>query len=274
MQIHLKLIIAAIALIFVPLVTKAQDVITKTDDTFINGKVTEIDDTTISYRAWDNLDGPVYKISRSVVSKITYENGKVEYFSGQPKIEQPSTPVANAAPVAKATPVAPQGGLTYSRGDFFVNGEKLSAEQIRRMVGEDIYFDTYESAIRQRLIGKALTIAGGATAGVGAALFCVGLFGSALFVTDTFYYDPNDPSHTWGHTYSYDDNLDKTKPFLIAGGAALSVGLMALSGGIASSIIGNKRLDWIASDYNQKHRNYAYMSIGPTANGVGLSVRF
>ena len=275
MQNHLKLVIAAIALVFAPIVAKAQDIITKTDETTISARVIEIGETTITYRAWDNLEGPVYKVSRSTVSKITFENGKIEYFSAQPKYEQPATaPVVNTSPIVNASPVTSQGVLTYSRGDFSLNGEKISAEQVRRLIGEDIYTSTYESAVKQRKLGNALTMAGAITTGAGVGLFCVGLFGSALFVTDTFYYDPENPSHTWGHTYSYDDNLDKTRPYIIAGSALMSAGLLILGGGITFSTIGNKRLDWIATDYNQKNRNYSYLNFGPTKNGVGLYVRF
>ena len=59
---------------------KAQDLIVKTDGTIIKGKISEISDEAIKYKKADNLDGPVYSVSKSSVSAINYENGTVEKF--------------------------------------------------------------------------------------------------------------------------------------------------------------------------------------------------
>lgn len=272
----MKRIILQVVLLVVwsclPVLSFAQDVITKMDNTTIQAKVVEIGETQISYRSWDNLDGPLYKINKSSVQKIVYQNGREDVFQEQrtePTVKS-STPSASTSGVS----IPASGKMQYSRGDFTLNGEELSADQIRQLVGDEIYTKTYEGAVKQRKLGKILTIVGGATAGVGAGLFIGALISSNLYVTKTYYYNPKNPSQTWGHKTTYDDNLDKTMPVMIIGEVIMSVGLAALNAGIPLSIIGNKRLDWVATDYNQRNGRYALLNVGPTRYGFGVSLTF
>lgn len=46
----------------------------------IESKVIEITETTIKYKKWENLEGPLYNIKISLVSQINYENGNVDQF--------------------------------------------------------------------------------------------------------------------------------------------------------------------------------------------------
>ena len=60
---------------------------------------------------------------------------------------------------------------------------------------------------------------------------------------------------------------------MILGGTLLmAAGGVALDAGIPLAIIGKKRLNWVADDYNAR-KNLAYQ-IGATPSGVGLAVRF
>lgn len=65
-----------------------QDVIVKTDQTEIKSKVTEITETSIKYKRWDNLEGPVYNIAKTEVFMIIYANGKRETIA-QPHPDAP-----------------------------------------------------------------------------------------------------------------------------------------------------------------------------------------
>lgn len=56
----------------------AQDVIVKTDKSEIKSKVTEITETSIKYKKWDNVDGPMYNIAKDEVFMIIYANGQRE----------------------------------------------------------------------------------------------------------------------------------------------------------------------------------------------------
>ena len=60
---------------------------------------------------------------------------------------------------------------------------------------------------------------------------------------------------------------------MVLGGTLLmTVGAIALDAGIPFAIIGKKRLNWIADDYNAR-KGLTYQ-IGATPNGVGLAFRF
>lgn len=59
----------------------AQDIIIKQDKTEIKSKVSEITETTIKYKKWDNVDGPLYNISKTEVFMILYSNGQREIIN-------------------------------------------------------------------------------------------------------------------------------------------------------------------------------------------------
>jgi hypothetical protein len=60
----------------------AQDVIfLKKNKEEIISKVYEINETSIKYKKWNNLDGPIYNINISSVLMIKYSNGKKEIFN-------------------------------------------------------------------------------------------------------------------------------------------------------------------------------------------------
>lgn len=61
----------------------AQDVIFTVNKEEIPSKIEEINIETISYKKFDNLNGPLYIIKKSDVQKIVFENGKTETFSNK-----------------------------------------------------------------------------------------------------------------------------------------------------------------------------------------------
>lgn len=58
----------------------AQDIITTKDAEEIQAKVTEITPEKITYRKWDNMEGPTYSIPKTDVLFIKYQNGEKEIF--------------------------------------------------------------------------------------------------------------------------------------------------------------------------------------------------
>ncbi|TYA52326.1 hypothetical protein [Formosa maritima] len=58
----------------------AQDVIVTSNHEKISAKVEEIHIKTISYKKFENLNGPIYHIEKSEVIKIIFENGDEEVF--------------------------------------------------------------------------------------------------------------------------------------------------------------------------------------------------
>ncbi|MEI8280566.1 MAG: hypothetical protein WCG87_12460 [Bacteroidota bacterium] len=72
----------------------AQDKIYKVAGDVIDAKVKKIEEKTITYKRFDNPDGPEYVISKDEVTKIQYQNGSQENYSTiatKPKADNTNT---------------------------------------------------------------------------------------------------------------------------------------------------------------------------------------
>jgi hypothetical protein len=94
----------------------AQDIIVKNDKTEIKAKVTELTETGIKYKKWENIDGPVYTISKAEVFMILYANGQRELIT--------ALPVAVSTPVPIASYQAPEA-TSSNISEYESNGESL-----------------------------------------------------------------------------------------------------------------------------------------------------
>ncbi len=65
----------------------SQDMITKKTGEDISGKILEVTSSEIKYKKADNLDGPIFTISKSEVLIIRYKNGTKDVFSDTTTIE-------------------------------------------------------------------------------------------------------------------------------------------------------------------------------------------
>ncbi len=151
------------------------------------------------------------------------------------------------------------------------NGHTLTDQEVFQLIGEDVYNQTYVGATKQYKTGKILTIVGAATTGVG-------LVGTIAGSVATAYAIEN------GHvTYETKNGKRVVKDFDnkaalaavgFAGGVALlAAGDICLSVGIPLQIIGKKRLNWIADEYN--HSNYsANIRFGAGQYGTGVVLSF
>ena len=151
------------------------------------------------------------------------------------------------------------------------NGHTLTDQEVFELIGEDVYNQTYVGATKQYKTGKILTIVGAATTGVG-------LVGTIAGSVATAYAIEN------GHvTYETKNGKRVVKDFDnkaalaavgFAGGVALlAAGDICLSVGIPLQIIGKKRLNWIADEYN--HSNYsANIRFGAGQYGTGVVLSF
>ena len=64
----------------------AQDVIVKKDGSVIHAKVLTVEESLITYKAWDNQEGPASTINKKNDLAINYENGKKDVFSNSDDI--------------------------------------------------------------------------------------------------------------------------------------------------------------------------------------------
>lgn len=61
-------------------ITYAQDILVFENGEEIETKVISLDEDEISYKKYNNLDGPIYKVSKGSVYLIKYENGEKEFI--------------------------------------------------------------------------------------------------------------------------------------------------------------------------------------------------
>lgn len=134
------------------------------------------------------------------------------------------------------------GNLHYlGRGDFVINGSPLAEEEMYNLIGDKVYYETYLSAQKQRKAGLP-----------------IGIVGAGLLGATTVWY-----------AVAIDANWIHEKPVVISSAIGWGIGAIA-SAGFAFYIIGNKRLKWIAEDYNRRNGFAASFQVGPTPNGVGV----
>lgn len=252
----------------------AQDVILKKDNSIILANIDEITDSEIVYHDFSNPDGPVYRVSKSNVSQVKFKNGKTENYGA----------AATTAPQAQyqaqtqyASPYTPQYSaaaerMSASRGDLYLGGRKLSDNEIIDLVGSQ-EFDEYESANRKRRAGLGLICAGAPVFAIGDVILCIGIYKAAYYEYEVVSYDGG---NSWSPTgrNDYADRLEEATPFLVAGSVVSAAGIALLAAGIPCMITGNRRIDNVANNYNNKVSGISSVSFGLTGNGVGLAMKF
>jgi len=80
----------------------SQDLITKKDGTDIQAKVLEVNISEVKYKKFDNIEGTTFKILKSDIVLIRYQNGTKDIFTNQ----QPST-VSNQTNPVSSSPTYP-----------------------------------------------------------------------------------------------------------------------------------------------------------------------
>ncbi len=58
----------------------SQDIIFKRNGTQVKGKIIEVGTSEIKYKLPDNPDGPLYAMDKNTISKVVYENGRIENY--------------------------------------------------------------------------------------------------------------------------------------------------------------------------------------------------
>ncbi|MEZ0540566.1 hypothetical protein [Fibrella arboris] len=88
------------------------DQIVRNDNTVVEGFISEINETAISYRKSASAQGQQYQIKKSDIRYIRYNNGEVERFDG--KANQAAAPRPAVAPTTRSRP-APAQEVTSTR---------------------------------------------------------------------------------------------------------------------------------------------------------------
>ncbi len=128
----MKTALFTIALLaFMCQVNLAQDVIIYKDGTEAKGKVTEITDNEVKFKKVDNLDGPVYTVTKAEIFMIQYENGSKDFFGDTPV---PETETSNSKPKKYFNPE--QLKFSGPRIGFTVIGQGSTSDYIKDELGK------------------------------------------------------------------------------------------------------------------------------------------
>src|ERR1043165_4238791 len=85
-----KAVLSFLLFVICAVALHAQDVIVLRKGVEVKGKVIEIGEREIKYKKAENLDGPMYTLSKSEVFMIKYENGSKETFSSSESSTPPT----------------------------------------------------------------------------------------------------------------------------------------------------------------------------------------
>ena len=150
-------------------------------------------------------------------------------------------------------------------------GIALSNQEVRELVGDDVYFDTVVGASKQYRVGGNLIRSGAITLGAGLAS---ALGGAALFVNSGYDHRIVYDQYQTRTYRDYDESTEAAGLLLITGGyIAMFVGGALLEAGIPIRIIGQSRLNWVENNYNDYNRNVS-LHVGAAPHGVGLTLNF
>ena len=228
------------ALMLIGVQAFAQDIILKTDNTIIRANIEEINGENVVYHAYDNPDGPVFKLPISQIQSIQFKNGTEQKFNQQP------APVYNRAPQVYAGPNFSQR-LTRRGSNLYLGTYELNDEEIRQVIGQDLWEETFVGARGQYGFAQAMTL-------VGDVFLAFGIGGSITLLATRW-------QNSIGWTFFY---------------VGYSGALTFFSIAIPFSSMANGRLNWLVQEAN--HRNgYAFepkLNMGLAPHGVGLTVTF
>ena len=158
---------------------------------------------------------------------------------------------------------AQYAGPIHRSGAYLADmrGNILSDQEVLTLVGEQVYDETYVGASKQRKTGKTLIWSGiGGLVG-GAVLYGVGLNKAQITTSNT----------KEEMEKAFQDNPGSAG-MILGGTLLMAAGSVLLDIGIPVSIIGKKRLNWVADDYNAR-KGLTYQ-IGATPSGVGFALNF
>ena len=218
----------------------AQDLLIRMDSIVMKTKILEINDQSVKYKDFDNLDGPIYTLDQSKIYKIIYQNGKEDYF-------QP----LNSAPIQINSKNVPEI-LSFEQ---LMNMNDNEKENYLSKIGINSIYDKFKSGNDMSQKGKNLRGSGvGLTIG-GTIFYTIGLI-------------------------SLESGSGGGAILGLLGVAALTTGQVLIIVSIPLSAVGGaKKLsaENMYKDYTQGNRFSSMqpqLNFGLTHNGIGLSLKF
>jgi len=92
-----KYVLMTLVIVLSTICAQAQDVIFKSSSDSIQAQVLTVGTTEITYRKWNNLEGPIYSVPVNEVAAIRYANGSYDFFSNKNTVatQEKSSPSAS-----------------------------------------------------------------------------------------------------------------------------------------------------------------------------------
>lgn len=158
--------------------------------------------------------------------------------------------------------------IEQSRGRLLDDQDEVIPDfMVQRLVGDEIYEETYVGAVKQYKTGKRLLFAG--IAGMGAGVAVTGVSTVTFFVNYIKMWGPPSEEHDpWQGLSDAKDSLD----WMLRGAYIAGIGFSVFTMGVIFKSIGKKRLEWVADDYNERHP--VSLRFGNGQYGTGLVFNF
>lgn len=223
-----------------PQLLSAQDRIYFRDKSSVEAVVLEINEEDVLYKAFDNQNGPQYRVGIDKVSRIVFSNGKEQVFDRRPWNDDIFSSYA-----------AVPGLMDYRFGHYYIGMTRITSEDLIDYIGYTNFGSRYIRAKRQFTAGFTLTCAGAGLVLGGALLHISSSAGPSSVGTGGF----SDMAA------GYDDAESAIyTAFYVLGAASLGTGIPLL-------VSGNRKLSQIADEYNSR---YGYSSLGEKRNSLVL----
>ena len=224
-------------LFFCSFIASAQDVITLNNADEINAKVEQIGIEDVTYKKYDNLNGPSYKILKSAIFMIKFENGTKEVF----KKAEETTSYQNTP----TTPSIP--ALTAGRSGFRLDQEFYSYRETRDLLKDPKYaiaYNTYKVARTQQKFSKPTIIVG----------MIAGIAGSVVTGVSLLLYEieqsDNSSSSYYNNTSQHEQNLKDYGTAAVVAGTVGVIGWTSFAYGFVLKSRSHKGFRKTAEQYN------------------------
>lgn len=165
----------------------AQDIITLINGKTITAKVEEITDSSVKYRKFSNLMGPIYTLDQDKIGKITFENGEIEYFK---EITENKNQLTNGPEVEKNQEQSDHNQLPTFSADNPSNPQtNLNEYELLKMADTDNMTINFEDPVtyknKAKRYKKVAWIFGGILfgAGVGVSIYAVAAYDSLYLMS-------------------------------------------------------------------------------------------
>lgn len=115
----------------------AQDIIVKNDKTEVKAKIEELTETTIKYKKFEMLEGPIYNINKRDVFMIIYKNGTKEYIEASNSTPTISNNQSNGIEI---DPIVSQQKVNQGLKTSTESNNKVASSELIEIKGNKYFY--------------------------------------------------------------------------------------------------------------------------------------